>query len=650
MPASLLPSAETSPENSVLLVEDYDALAIAIGSALKKFAPEHAAQVARSLAEAETLAAAMQPSLFVMDFDPPHAGGIAFFSKMKSLYPDARVLVLAAANMREVAAEVGSAGAFHFIEKPFELAGFGAAVQALLGPWAATASESVRGTLRDLCLMDVLQLKCATGATELVSVQAPRGRSGEIHFRDGHICHAVTQNSSGTEALENMLRWQGAHFAETELPFEGPRTISRPWKIVLLDALRKVRETEELTQLLQPQKPKAVQKEAKPAKKIVVIDDTEMLLIFVEDILSSKDRKWDIITASTGIEGERLVETHLPDLVLLDYSLPDVNGDEVCRRLLANEKTAGIPIVMMSGHVFEMKEAAARFENVVAAIAKPFVSQSLVELVQKTLAEGKVRVLPSPPPDLAPATPGSPLSAVPMPEPVAIGNGKKPAPETAPSAIPSRSPELAPLAAPASRSSTSGLHLVAAENEVVVGFRLEVTSMQLTPLLKIGLLRARPSALAISLQVRSNKSPERLPLEIGFTLGPVQLNAHGRIDTIRLIPTRRPIGPRPAASASFDVGTVEDMPANALNRVQITSSGMAPMTVQLLAHFHLSAVEMSPNLEIDALIVKAREGSVRISLDSDASAREENAATFDLVSVKLDESGRLAELSLAPFD
>ena len=396
MPASLLPSAESSPENSVLLVEDYDALAVAIGSALKKFAPDHAAQIARSLVEAETLAAETQPSLFVLDFDPPHAGGIAFFSKMKGLYPDARVLVLVAANMREIGVEIGSTGALHFIEKPFELAGFGASVQALLGPWAATASDKVRGTLRDLCLMDVLQLKCSTGATELVKVQAPGGHNGEIHFRDGQICHAAAQDSSGSAALENMLRWRGAHFAEAELPLEGPKTISLPWKIVLLDALRKVREIEELTQLLEPQRPKPVQKKAKPAKKIVVIDDTEMLLIFVEDILSSKNRELDIITASAGAEGQWQVEKHLPDLVLLDYSLPDINGDEVCRRLLANEKTARIPIVMMSGHVLEMNEAAARYENIVATIAKPFLSQSLVDLVQKTLAEGKVRVLAEP--------------------------------------------------------------------------------------------------------------------------------------------------------------------------------------------------------------------------------------------------------------
>jgi two-component system cell cycle response regulator DivK len=638
VPPSLLPSAQSSPENSVLLVEDYDALAVAIGSALKKFAPEHMAQIARSLVEAEGLAAETEPSLFVLDFDPPHAGDIAFLSKLKGLYPNARVLVLVAANMREIGSEIGSTGALHFIEKPFELAGFGASVQALLGPWAATASDKVRGTLRDLCLMDVLQLKCSTGATGLVEVQAPGGRVGEIHFRDGHICHAAAQNSSGSPALETMLRWQSANFAEAELPLEGPKTVSRPWKIVLLDALRKVREIEELTELLEPKKPKPVRKKAKPAKKVVVIDDTEMLLIFVEDILTSESQDLDIITASAGGEGVSRVEKHLPDLVLLDYSLPDINGDEVCQRLLANEKTARIPIVMMSGHVLEMNEAAARYENIVATIAKPFLSQSLVDLVQKTLAEGKVRVLPSPPALQASETPSSALSAGP------VAGSAAPRPPIPPPLEIAAGPARISVAPPA----TSPLSV--SENEVVLGFPLEVTSMQLTPLLKIGSLRAKPSSLAVSLRVRSGLVREPRPLEIGFELGAVKLDERGRIDTMRLVPTRRSLDPPAPTRRSFEVGAIEDLPANARNRVQLTSTIAAPMTMQLLAHFHLLAVEMAPNLEIGALLVKAHAGSVRVTLDRQTSAPEANAATFDYSSVKLDVSARIVELSLIPLD
>src|SRR5947207_4310044 len=95
----------------------------------------------------------------------------------------------------------------------------------------------------------------------------------------------------------------------------------------------------------------------------------------------------------------------LPDLVLLDYSLPDLLGDQVCQRLLQNETTARIPVVMMSGHISEMAAAARKYPNIVATIAKPFMSEALVALVTETLTKG-------------PLAPSAPLRR---------GDGKKPA-------------------------------------------------------------------------------------------------------------------------------------------------------------------------------------------------------------------------------
>ena len=102
----------------------------------------------------------MRPELFVLDLDPPPSGEIAFFDRLKAHYPEARVLVIAAGTSRELRAERGTAGAIQFIEKPFDLAEFGAAVQALLGPWGCRPRRRVRGTLRDLHLVDIVQLKC----------------------------------------------------------------------------------------------------------------------------------------------------------------------------------------------------------------------------------------------------------------------------------------------------------------------------------------------------------------------------------------------------------------------------------------------------------------------------------------------------------
>ena len=49
-----------------------------------------------------------------------------------------------------------------------------------------------------------------------------------------------------------------------------------------------------------------------------------------------------------GVLGIELAQEHRPDMILLDLHLPDVNGDEVMRRLQTDPRTLGIPIVMLS--------------------------------------------------------------------------------------------------------------------------------------------------------------------------------------------------------------------------------------------------------------------------------------------------------------
>src|SRR5205814_2742463 len=169
-------------------------------------------------------------------------------------------------------------------------------------------------------------------------------------------------------------------------------------------------------------RPQAQVTEPKTGKKIVVVDDTEMLLIFVEDVLATAEPDWQITTATSGNEGLREIERVNPDLVLLDYSLPDFNGDEVCRRMLENQQTAHVPVLMMSGHVQQMDATAARFGNVVATIEKPFLSDALVALVQRTLAGDRPMVERVPPqpvysPIIEPVAPAAPKEEI-APEPI----------------------------------------------------------------------------------------------------------------------------------------------------------------------------------------------------------------------------------------
>ena len=383
MPAFHQPSAGTASHRSILLLEEYEALAAAIGSALKKFAPQHATVIARSLAQAETLGAKICPELFIIDVDPPWPGITDFLEKMRDAHPDAGVLVIGCAIPPAIAVERGSFSALQFIEKPFELAMFEAAVQALLGPWRESKSASPRGSLRILNPIDVVLLHYAAGANVIIDVHASGEQPGEIHLTGGQVSHAETEKLTGAEALREILTWSEARMNERAAAVPTRSTIQPDWSATLLEVLRELKASQ-VPGIPITEKAVAAKPPAKMGKKIVLIDDTDMLLIFVEDVLATADPELQITTALNATDGIKEIERVNPDLVLLDYSLPDFNGDEVCRRLLENEHTARVPVLMMSAHVAEMNAAAARFENVVATIEKPFLSEALVSLVQRT--------------------------------------------------------------------------------------------------------------------------------------------------------------------------------------------------------------------------------------------------------------------------
>jgi DNA-binding response OmpR family regulator len=688
--ASLESPAGTAP--SVLLIEEYDALAAAITSALKKFAPRHRTRVVESLSEAEAAAAETQPQLFLIDFDPPHPNAIEFLNRIGPAHPDARVLVIASGTSPEFASERYGSNAIQFVEKPFELADFGAAVQALLGPWTEASSGDSRGTLRDLNLRDLVPLECVSGATAVLKIAAAGKRAGEIHFFDGHICHASASGLSGIDALHEIMRWKNARVTETGRAVDGPRTIQGPWLHVFLEALRKTKPSAEELKTSSPsvsslEEVKPAKTRAKSGKKIVVIDDTEMLLIFVEDILSIADPSLQIVTAFTGGEGARRAEVMIPDLVLLDYSLPDLRGDQICERLLQNEATARIPVVMMSGHVPEMMATAERYPNVVATIAKPFMSEALVQLVKETLAKGPLPVAPQRETTTVRTVIDYQATVA---SPVRHGNGKKPVKKSASSKsgtkeVPEKAiastpapiitPPLPPasaslievtgpiatVATPAPSHSPATRHIrpaelleppllpstrpakVAASNggAVVLGLGMEVLSVQFTPRFQIGTIRAKPSATTLSLTQLLMPSVAENRWGAGFELGTVELDSDGRIRTLRVRPTRRPADSIRTHNG-FQINDVKLVNETAC--IQLTAGSSAPMTMQLVAVFKVVAVELSDRFEVAQLVLQPEGSRVRITLDPQS--RGTAGTEFEMVGVRLDASARIAEFVL----
>ncbi len=79
---------------------------------------------------------------------------------------------------------------------------------------------------------------------------------------------------------------------------------------------------------------------------VLIVDDNAKNLKLARDVLRADGVR--TIEASTGAEAIAIAHDRLPDVILLDLQLPDMNGVDVLRELKAREGTAGIPVVALS--------------------------------------------------------------------------------------------------------------------------------------------------------------------------------------------------------------------------------------------------------------------------------------------------------------
>jgi len=85
-------------------------------------------------------------------------------------------------------------------------------------------------------------------------------------------------------------------------------------------------------------------------KKVLIVDDDAEIVELIVDILV-RDGRFETKTASSGYDAGISTEQFRPDLILLDYMLPDVNGNVVCQTIRKNPEFENIKIIIVSGVV-----------------------------------------------------------------------------------------------------------------------------------------------------------------------------------------------------------------------------------------------------------------------------------------------------------
>jgi len=82
-------------------------------------------------------------------------------------------------------------------------------------------------------------------------------------------------------------------------------------------------------------------------KRILVVEDQELNMDLLVQLLEDK---YEILTATDGAAGIKLAERERPDLILMDLSLPVVDGWEATRRIKANDNLKHIPVIALTAH------------------------------------------------------------------------------------------------------------------------------------------------------------------------------------------------------------------------------------------------------------------------------------------------------------
>ena len=89
--------------------------------------------------------------------------------------------------------------------------------------------------------------------------------------------------------------------------------------------------------------------------KILVVDDEEKVVDLYKDMLSKEG--FSVLAATNGKDCLKLAEKEVPDLILLDVIMPEMDGGTTARNLLENVKTKNIPIIFLTSIITKEEEA-----------------------------------------------------------------------------------------------------------------------------------------------------------------------------------------------------------------------------------------------------------------------------------------------------
>ena len=127
-----------------------------------------------------------------------------------------------------------------------------------------------------------------------------------------------------------------------------------------------------------------------PAKRILIVEDNHVMGDVVRFNLQRAG--FDTTVAVTGDSAAQLLQEETFDLIITDYQLPGMNGEEICRFARSHPQHGDVPIFLCTAKRFELDTQRLIDELAISKVlAKPFSPRQIVELVREAL-EGRTAV------------------------------------------------------------------------------------------------------------------------------------------------------------------------------------------------------------------------------------------------------------------
>jgi CheY-like chemotaxis protein len=131
-------------------------------------------------------------------------------------------------------------------------------------------------------------------------------------------------------------------------------------------------------------------------KKVLLIDDESLIRKTTSLLLQHENI--ETITAEGGKTGIEMALAEHPDLILLDITMPVMNGWEVLARLKSDENLKHIPVIVFTAHDVSVSDTAAKERGAAGVCRKPFYPRQLLSLVNKMAGdENHSPAAPKPP-------------------------------------------------------------------------------------------------------------------------------------------------------------------------------------------------------------------------------------------------------------